>query len=276
LPSQRRPGNLPAARPNPLRDLVTQKTRSVQAARERKRVQELRTDLPSIIQERVGEHIDKLEGKLLSEVKELSQRTIEESTAAISQQLSGRIETLEKVSVRQTETLENLRDSSRAAEQKVDFVVNQIEKSLSGAVPGGFVLEPSKFPPSPAGAPSAIPAGSYSVAPGAGAEAIQIADAAPLALKMPPMPAGDRLRFIAPPVVPANGVHPQFRPEEDAYIVEAEPVDVIELGAQGFCPNCTSLDVRRANRKGMFEAFLRLLSIAPFRCRACRHKFYRF
>src|ERR1035438_6226397 len=87
LATPRRPRNLPALRPNPLTDLVTQKTRAAEAARERRRVQELKSELPSIIQERVGEHIQKLETKLLSEVKELSQRTIEESTAAISHQL---------------------------------------------------------------------------------------------------------------------------------------------------------------------------------------------
>jgi hypothetical protein len=43
-----------------------------------------------------------------------------------------------------------------------------------------------------------------------------------------------------------------------------------------YCPKCTSTNVRRATRIGMWEEFLRLFFIAPFRCRACRHKFYRF
>jgi len=43
-----------------------------------------------------------------------------------------------------------------------------------------------------------------------------------------------------------------------------------------YCPKCTSTNVRRASRTGMWEEFLRMFFIAPFRCRACRHKFYRF
>jgi hypothetical protein len=281
LSTQRRPRNLPAARPNPLRDLVTQKSRAAEAARERKRVQELRSELPSIIQNRVGEQIDELENKLLNEVKELSQRTIEESAAAISRQLNGRIETLEKVSQLQTETLESLRDSSRIAEQKVSLVVDQIERSLSGSVPGGFALEPSKLPPMPetgdvSPAPQIASPNSYSQPVPQLPGSIQVSDTAPLRLKMPPMPVGERLSFFAPHIS-STGIHPQFLPEPPMEVVEADPVDVTEvLGRHGFCPNCTSLDVRRANRRGIFEAFLRLFSIAPFRCRACRHKFYRF
>ena len=60
-------------------------------------------------------------------------------------------------------------------------------------------------------------------------------------------------------------------------VVVADPMDLDEVvGKNGFCPSCTSTDVRRANRVGMFESFLRLFFIAPFRCRSCRHKFYRF
>ena len=38
-------------------------------------------------------------------------------------------------------------------------------------------------------------------------------------------------------------------------VVKAEPLDISEIvGKNGFCPNCTSVDVvRRANRKGVFE-----------------------
>ena len=58
----------------------------------------------------------------------------------------------------------------------------------------------------------------------------------------------------------------------------ADPLDLeeSERAAYGFCPNCTSTKVRRAYRHGLWEEFLRLFFIAPFRCRACRHKFYRF
>lgn len=273
MATPRRPRNLPAARPNPLRDLVSQKTRAAEAVRERRRVQELKSELPSIIQDRVGEQIQRLETKLLSEVKELSQRTIEESTAAISHQLNGRIETLEKVSQMQTETLENLRDSSRIAERKVSSVVNQIEKSLADAVPG-FALEPSSLPPLPEAEHYAPPQQYLAGLPQIDG-AVILSDA-PITLQMPPMPVGDRLKFTAIAVA-SKGVHPQFQIAQPTEIVQAEPVDLDEIvGRYGFCPNCTSTDVRRANRKGMFEGMLRLFSIAPFRCRACRHKFYRF
>jgi hypothetical protein len=265
LATPRRPRNLPAARPNPLRDLVTQKNRAVEAARERRRVQELKSELPSLIQDRVGEQIQKLETKLLTEVKEIGQRAIEESTAAIGHQLNGRIETLERVSALQTETLESLRDSSQIAERKVSAVVSQIEKSLATAVPG-FALDPPSLPPLPE-------IGDFGAAPQISGSVL--IGEAPILLQMPPMPMGDRLRFSAVRVT-TNGVHPQFT-EPPMEIVPADPVDISEIvGRNGFCPNCTSVDVRRANRKGMFETFLRLFSIAPFRCRACRHKFYRF
>ena len=281
LATPRRPRNLPAARPNPLRDLVTQKARAADANRERRRVQELKSELPSIIQDRVGEHIQKLETKLLSEVKELSQRTIEESTAAISSQLSGRIDTLEQVSKMQTDTLESLRDSSQIAERKVSDIVTQIEKSLASAVPG-FALDPPKTMPPPASPGSELPC----VRQDSG-RSPQLSNAEPVSgalhaidppmmLQMPAMPVGDRLKFTSVALI-SNGVHPQFQPEPPMEIIEADPLEIEEVvGRHGFCPNCTSVDVRRANRKGIFETFLRLFSIAPFRCRACRHKFYRF
>jgi len=262
-----------------LRDLVTQKTRAADTIRERRRVQELKSELPSIIQDRVGEHIQKLETKLLSEVKELSQRTIEESTAAISNQLSGRIETLEKVSQMQTETLETLRDSSQIAERKVGDIVTQIERSLASAVPG-FALDPPTVPP----APQVSELGHGRQDPGRSqplfrpelvSGALHEIDP-PIVLQMPPMPVGERLRFTSVALV-TDGLHPQFQPEPPMDVVEADPLELDDfVGQNGFCPNCTSVDVRRANRKGIFETFLRLFSIAPFRCRACRHKFYRF
>jgi uncharacterized coiled-coil protein SlyX len=261
LATPRRPRSLPAPKSNPLRDLITQKNRSVEAARERKRVQELKNELPSIIQERVGDQIQKLEDRLLTEVKEIGQRAVEESTAVISQQLNGRIETLEKASAMQTQTLASLSDSSRIAESKVSQVVSQIEQSLASVVPG-FALEPSKMPP-PSMPPVAV-------------AGIQETPGLENSLRMPAMPLGERFSFTA--ISPAvAGVHPQFLPEPPMEVVVADPVDIAEvIGKNGFCPNCTSTDVRRANRVGIFESFLRLFSIAPFRCRACRHKFYRF
>jgi hypothetical protein len=123
---------------------------------------------------------------------------------SLNDQLSARIATLEQVSALQSGTLLRLRDSSRIAGQKVAAAVNEIEKSMAGAVPG-FRLH-----------------------------------------------------------VPA--VHPQF---------QLEPPTAIRAGF-GFCPNCASTDVRRASRSGFYQAFLRLFFITPFRCRSCRHKFYRF
>src|SRR5665213_3247127 len=230
LAPPRRPRNTSLQRSNPLRDLVSQKQRVTEIVRERQRVQQLKSDLPSIIEDRVGQQIQKLETKLLTDFKEMGQKAIEQSTAVLSEQLNDRIDTLEKVSKLQTRTIANLRDSSQIAEQKVSAVVNQIERSLAGAVPGGFELEPAAFAPLPAQAASALNGGA---------------------------------------------IHPQFQPPVE--LVVAEPLDISEIvGRFGFCPNCTSVDVRRANRKGLFEEFLRLFFIAPFRCRACRHKFYRF
>ena len=229
----RRPRNSSLQRTNPLRDLVSQKQRASEIIREKQRVQQLKSDLPSIIEDRVGQQIQKLETKLLTDFKEMGQKAIEHSKAVLSEQLNDRIDTLEKVSKLQTKTINTLRDSTHEAEQKVSAVVTQIEKSLAGAVPGGVTLEPSAFEPLPAPAPHALESGS--------------------------------------------GVHPQFQIPEPVEIVVAEPTDISEIvGKYGFCPNCTSIDVRRANRKGIFEEFLRLFFIAPFRCRACRHKFYRF
>ena len=297
MATTRRPRNLPAPKPNPLRDLVTQKSRAAEAARERRRVQELKSELPSIIQERVGEQIQKLENRLLTEVKEIGQKAIEESTAAISEQLNDRIETLEKVSEMQTQTLATLRDSSEIAERKVSQVVDQIEKSLASVVPG-FELEPRKLPPEsdrPAlttyqqtHQPTVIPSAArvMTISPGIIEQPTRISapsepepEYLPLAVqrlkmpKMPPMAIADRFDFSS---VGVSETHPQFLPEP-AEIVKADPVDLSEIvGKYGFCPNCTSTDVRKASRRGLFEEFLRLFFITPFRCKSCLHKFYRF
>jgi hypothetical protein len=191
-------------------------------------MQQLQSDLPSIIEGRVGQQIQKLETKLLTDFKELGQKAIEQSTAVLGEQLNDRIDTLEHVSKLQTKTISTLRDSSRIADQKVSAVVSQIEKSLADTVPGGFVLEPPAY----------------------------------------------RSRSETG----ASSVHPQFQiSREPVEMVVAGSMNMTQLvGKYGFCPHCTSTDIRRANRKGMFEGFLRLFFIAPFRCRACRHKFYRF
>ena len=207
---------IPGRRPNPLRELMTEQQRSTEIARTRQRAEKLKSELPSLIEDQVGEHMQKLESKLLKDFAQIGQRAIEESTAVLNDQLNDRIETLEQISSIQSRTINNLRDHSKIAEQKVSSVVNTIERTIADAVPG-FRLEASQY---------ATPA----VAAAAASE-----------------------------------------------LVIADPQDLDELkGAYGFCPNCTSTKVRRAYRHGLWEEFLRLFFIAPFRCRACRHKFYRF
>ncbi|HWE48442.1 MAG TPA: hypothetical protein VG273_01550 [Bryobacteraceae bacterium] len=221
----RNPRSTPGRRPNPLSDLVAEKKRSAEIARQRQRAEQLSADLPAIISDHVGEHIQKLETKLLKDFQQMGQKAIEESTNVLNETLNGRIETLEQISALQSKTIVNLRDSSRIAEQKVSTVVNSIEKTLSDAVPG-FRLEPSAF---------AVPLISTGdTAQTAGSTGTQIVKA------------------------------------------DSQEVEEIKLGKNGYCPKCTSTHVRRANRTGLFEEFLRLFFIAPFRCRACRHKFYRF
>jgi hypothetical protein len=204
----------PGRRLNPLREMVTDQKRAAELARTRERAEQLKADLPSLIEDQVGEHIQKLESKLLNDFKQMGQKAIEQSTNVLNEQLSERIETLEQISSIQSRTIVNLRDSSKIAEQKVSSVVNSIEKTLSDAVPG-FRLEASQY------------------------------------------------------------ATPQI--ESNTEVIKADPQELDGLkGKYGFCPNCTSTNVRRANRKGVWEEFLRLFFIAPFRCRACRHKFYRF
>lgn len=207
--------NIPGRKANPLRELMTDKQRSAELARTRQRAEKLKADLPTLIEDQVGEHMQKLESKLLNNFKQMGQKAVEQSAAVLSEQLNERIETLEQISSIQSRTITNLRESSKLADQKVSSVVNSIEKTLSEAVPG-FRLEASQF--------AALP---------------QI--------------------------------------ESPTELVKADPQDLEELkGKYGFCPNCTSTRVRRAYRHGLWEEFLRLFFIAPFRCRACRHKFYRF
>lgn len=207
----------PGRRSNPLRDMVDDQKRAAETARTRERAEKLKANLPSLIEDQVGEQLQKLESKLLHDFKEMGQKAIEESTAVLNEQLNERIETLEQISSIQTRTIGKLRDSSKVADQKVSSVVNSIEKTLAGAVPG-FRLEASQFPV------------------------------------------------------------PQIDSPVRTEIIKADPREVGQvIGKYGvFCPNCTSTNIRRASRQGLFEEFLRLFFIAPFRCRACRHKFYRF
>lgn len=231
MASPQRPQNQSLQKSNPLRNLVSQKQRASEVVREKQRMEQLNSNLPSIIEGRVDQQIQQLETKLLFDFKELGQRALEQSTAVLGEQLNDRIDTLEHVSKLQTKTISTLRDSSRIADQKIGAAVSQIEKSLSDAVPGGFVLEPPTYR-----SPSS------------------------------------RSEIGAP------RIHPQFQiPQEPVEVVLAGSMEITEIGGKySFCPRCTSTDIRRANRKGLFEGFLRLFFIAPFRCRSCRHKFYRF
>jgi chaperonin cofactor prefoldin len=213
----RRPRNSPGRLSNPLRDLQSERNRTAELTRARQRERQIREDLPSLIDERVGEHIEKLETRLVEGFREMGQRVVEESTDALTTQLDGRIAQLEQISVLQTDTIDRLRDTSKASEQRVSGVVDSIEKALGDAVPGFRLTPPSHLPP-------------------------------------------------------------QLNPEQDQReLVRLQDRSVDDLRTPNlFCPKCTSTSVRRAARSGMWEEFLRLFFIAPFRCRACRHKFYRF
>jgi formate dehydrogenase maturation protein FdhE len=181
------------------------------------RGENLTARIPSLIEDHVEEQFDRLESKLISDFRELGQHVIEESTAAITNQLGERIDTLEKISAIQGETLTNLQHATRVTEARVHLAVDSIEQTLSGAVPGGFQLQKS-----------------------------------------------------------ANVLHALPNVTEEAEVVKADHREMEDTEGKGYCPKCTSSNVRRAQRSGLFEEFLRLFFIAPFRCRACRHKFYKF
>ena len=213
----RRPRNSPGRISNPLRDLLSDRNRTAEANRGRQRDRSLNDDLPSLIDERVGQQMDKLETRLVDGFREMGERVVAESTAALTSTLDGRITQLEQISVLQTDTINRLRDSSKASEEKVSGVVDSIEKALGDAVPGFRLAPPSHLPPQ--------------------------------------LTTGADQREM---------VKSQDRSIEGFRVPNA------------FCPKCTSINVRRASRSGVWEEFLRLFFIAPFRCRACRHKFYRF
>ena len=85
------------------------------------------------------------------------------------------------------------------------------------------------------------------------------------------VPGGFRLQQAA------NVTRALPKSEESAELVKADRKELEESAIRyGFCPKCTSGHIRRKSRHGLFENFLRLFFIAPFICRACRHKFYKF
>jgi hypothetical protein len=187
-------------------------------ARTQGRGENIAARIPSLIEDHVEDQFDRLESRLISDFRQLGQQVIEESTAAITNQLGDRIDTLEKISAIQGETLTNLQRATRVTEARVHSAVDSIEQTLSGAVPAGFQLQKS-----------------------------------------------------------ANVLHAPPNATEKAEVVKADPREIEDTPDKpGYCPKCTSSNVRRAQRSGLFEEFLRLFFIAPFRCRACRHKFYKF
>ncbi len=197
--------------------MLAERNRAAELTRVRERERGLAEDLPSLIDERVGQQMDKLETKLVEGFREMGQRVVEESTNVLTSSLDGRISQLEEISLLQTETINRLRDSSRDSEQKVSGVVNNIEKVLGDAVPGFRLPAPSHLPPQ---------------------------------------------------------LNPQGETRE---LVRSHDRSMEGVNIPGaYCPKCTSTNVRRASRSGIWEECLRLFFIAPFRCRACRHKFYRF
>jgi hypothetical protein len=42
----------------------------------------------------------------------------------------------------------------------------------------------------------------------------------------------------------------------------------------GVCPKCGARDVRRSSNKQFGDDFMSLFSLAPFRCRSCRQRFF--
>ncbi len=128
-------------RPNPLRELLADQERSL--ARTPVHGENLTARIPSLIEDHVEEQFDRLESKLINDFRQLGQQVIEESTAAITNQLGDRIDSLEKISAMQGETLTNLQRTTRVTEARVHSAVDSIEQTLAGAVPGGFQLQKS-------------------------------------------------------------------------------------------------------------------------------------
>ncbi|MEP6715866.1 MAG: hypothetical protein ABJC09_09830 [Terriglobia bacterium] len=200
-------------------ELIAEKEEAAKKAREEVRLQKLTVDLPAFIDNQVGEQIGKLEDRLVTDFKLLGDRAVGESTKILAERLGGRLASLEKIAAMQSVTLLELQNSSKATQQRIGSVVDEIEMSLAGAVPGFKLPDPRQ----------------------------------------------------------ESGIHPQFQLARSSELVKADAREMTGADSRfGSCPGCTSANVRRAKRTGLFEEFLRLFFIAPFRCRSCRHKFYRF
>jgi len=53
-------------------------------------------------------------------------------------------------------------------------------------------------------------------------------------------------------------------------------MSVQALESQRVCPRCRWDTVRLARRRTHFDWIFRFVGLQPFRCRSCRHRFYRF
>ena len=67
LRMRRNQRNIPGRRLNPLRELMPEQQRSAEIARNRQRAEKLKSELPALIEDQVGEHMQKLESKLLKD-----------------------------------------------------------------------------------------------------------------------------------------------------------------------------------------------------------------
>jgi len=70
---------------------------------------------------------------------------------------------------------------------------------------------------------------------------------------------------------PNPGAAPSRRRNSAAGAGEAHAADALPR-----CPNCGWQDVRPSHTRSTLGMALALFSIAPFRCRSCSHRFYRF
>jgi len=50
----------------------------------------------------------------------------------------------------------------------------------------------------------------------------------------------------------------------------------IQAMSSRICPRCGRKDVRQSNRRGVGDRIIACFGLAPFRCRACRYRFFRF
>jgi hypothetical protein len=80
-------------------------------------------------------------------------------------------------------------------------------------------------------------------------------------------PAADAATDSIPPVV-----SPGFR-LDGAPVLQASE-HVVEFPSLA-CPSCGSTHIRRANRTTVIDHVVRLIGLAPYRCRCCRCKFHR-